>query len=131
MGDIITTILKDRNLTILTIIGAIGNDEVVAHTERVTEETATDLVLWDFTRGDTTGLSPSRIPDGTVPLNRYASMRKEGRTAFVFARDADYGVGRMIESYLDIGGYPIEVQSFRSMDDAWKWLGVEPPEMAG
>jgi len=40
-----------------------------------------------------------------------------------------YGLARMFETYRDIAGGEEQIRVFTSLDDAWKWLGMAPPEL--
>ena len=52
-------------------------------------------------------------------------MRKGGKSAFVFSKDVEFGLGRMFEA-LSEGkeGMPVEYRSFRDINEAREWLCV-------
>ncbi|MBN1290368.1 MAG: hypothetical protein JXB48_00890 [Candidatus Latescibacteria bacterium] len=59
---------------------------------------------------------------------KYAARRKDGSTAFVFSCDVDFEIGRMIEAYLQLGGFSVTTKCFQNIESAYERLGIEPPE---
>jgi hypothetical protein len=80
----------------------------------------TRLHLWDVTCAD---LSRITVEDIMVTQN-VSGMRKGGKTAFVTPNDLDFGISRMGEMRYEMGIGSIAYQTFRSFDEAKKWLGV-------
>ena len=50
------------------------------------------------------------------------------RRAIVVSDAASFGLARMFKSYRDIAGGEEQVNVFRSLEDAWAWLGMSPRE---
>ena len=50
------------------------------------------------------------------------------RTAFVLGNEVDYGMGRIVESYTEVQGFPGEYRPFLNLDEAFAWLMSEHKE---
>jgi hypothetical protein len=85
----------------------------------------TRLVLWDCRGADFSALKAEhvRLLLGAIPSA--ATSRPGGKTAGVFSGDAGYGLGRMFEMLQELQGSDVERRSFRDMDEARRWLGLE------
>ena len=57
-------------------------------------------------------------------MSRISQVRRGGKTAFVYDRPLEYGIGRMFQSFSEMADMPFEVQSFQSFEEAKAWLGV-------
>ena len=55
-------------------------------------------------------------------LGSSADQVKGWRAAVVADSDAAYGVARMLELTAEARGVPLRIQTFRSLDDAKRWL---------
>jgi hypothetical protein len=50
------------------------------------------------------------------------------RRAIVAPDLAVFGLARMFESHRDAGGDEEQIRVFKSLEDAWAWLGMSPME---
>jgi hypothetical protein len=55
-----------------------------------------------------------------VKLNN--GCRKGGRSAVVCSRETDFGIANLLIAYARMEGHPVDVQTFRTADDAMRWL---------
>jgi len=55
-------------------------------------------------------------------IKHHENKRSGGKTALVSETNLDYGLSRMSNSYAEIADLPWEIQAFRSMDEAIKWI---------
>jgi hypothetical protein len=58
-------------------------------------------------------------------VKSYGNKRPKGKTALVSNKDLDFGLSRVSEAYANIENLPWEIRSFRSMDEALKWINDE------
>lgn len=60
-------------------------------------------------------------------ISRAVARRAPGiRVAFAVRRDLDFGISRMIQTLCD--GMPLEAMTFRSMEEAERWVARLPQE---
>lgn len=64
----------------------------------------------------------ARLEERALEAKKYS--RKGGRTALVFSRKVDFGIGRMLEVIAEMEDYDYMIRSFRNAKDADKWLGI-------
>lgn len=124
MGRIETTYDPLRDLTIFKLAGKVSAVDLFDCLANYCSGAVTLLNLWDDTETDLTAITASEIEDFAEYASHLAEARKSGKTAIVFGRAFEFGLGRMFETYLELAGLPIEVHLCRSIDDARKWLGV-------
>jgi len=86
--------------------------------------TVTSLHLWDISEADVSHFTLENIEEDAYCTKQVSGMRKGGKTAFVTPKDLDFGIGRMCETLSEIIVGNIEYQTFRTLADAKKWLGV-------
>jgi hypothetical protein len=51
------------------------------------------------------------------------------RRALVASDPSTFGMARMFETYREISGSEEQIKVFRSLEDAWAWLGISPREV--
>ena len=124
MGLIETTYDPLDDLTTFKLAGKVSAVDIVDCLATYYSGAVTLLNLWDVTETDLTAITACEIEDLAEYASRLAEARKGGKTAIVFGRAFEFGLGRMFETYLELTGLPIEVHVCRSIDDARKWLGV-------
>ena len=114
---------SQTDLSIFTARGQLDPAEMVGTYRAFIEHGPTPLVLWDITAATLAGLSVRTVQDlakQVVKLNN--GCRKGGRSAVVCAREMDFGIANMLIAYARLEGHPVHVQTFRSADDAVRWL---------
>lgn len=85
----------------------------------------TRLVLWDFRDADFSSLKAEHVRLLVGATEPAARTRPGGQTALVFSGDAGYGLGRMFEMLQELQSAEVDRRSFRDMDEARRWLGLE------
>ena len=113
---------KDNDLTIFTIIDELNMDELMALLQSIYQEKPTLNFLWDIRKGSIKQLSSENLAQIATFVKSVSGRRQAGRTAFVVARDVDYGIGRMLDAYGENEGLPIETRVFRNYVEAVVWL---------
>jgi putative salt-induced outer membrane protein YdiY len=122
MAEIETSIDYQLDLTFHTVSGNLTSQKLLDKLETYYQGRPTQLILWDFMNATWSGITTDELKDIIRKAKKYS--RKGGKTAFVFSRDADFGIGRMVEAYAEIEGYDYEFGNFRDRKDAEKWLGI-------
>jgi len=83
----------------------------------------TKFILWDFTQADLSKITTNQFQNMAEVVKSRSDIRKGGKSALVFSRDLEYGLGRMFEMFSQIEGTQFEFRSFRSLSEAKQWLG--------
>ena len=76
MGEIITKILDDKELTVFVVKDKITYEDVIYTIDKYLAGKVTKNVIWDFTEGNITGLSPEKIRDIGDYTKKYAAAFK-------------------------------------------------------
>jgi hypothetical protein len=115
-----------RQLTVLTVVGEVSFVEMRRAIETFweTDEPTLD-VLWDYRRADMSQLAledhEALVRIGLKYSDRHAE-RTDGRTAIVASRDLEYGMNRASEALTQLEGYPFQIKTFRTAEEAEAWL---------
>ena len=117
---------RTKQLTIFVCNGKITPQHIIEALTAVFAEGLTKDVLWDLRRGEL------EIDDPTAQIEQLAKLsdqereiRAQGKTALVGSDDFTYGVLRMYETFAEIHGLVHEVQVFRGMEEARRWIEGE------
>ena len=124
MGTISAKYDLAKDLTIVTAKGVITADDLLDWGNNYYEGQITSLILWDVTNADLSSLQADQLREIAENMSRISEVRKGGKTAFVYNKPLEYGIGRMFQAYSEMEDMPFEVQSFQSFDEAKAWLGV-------
>lgn len=125
MATIEVHVDSDRSLTIFTVRGEMTAEELLEKAGEFYVKKPTKLVLWDATQGSVRLITSSQFQTIARTMKRLLEKRSEGRTAFVGDLEVDYGLGRMYEALAKIESLPIEYRTFRSIQEARQWLGID------
>jgi hypothetical protein len=124
MGSIETTYDLTKDLTVAKAVGKMTADNFHKWTAAYYAGQVTLNCLWDLRRADLSEILTGDLRDDVIETKAFADKRKGGKTAFVSTSSLSYGLCRMLEAFYDLAQMPIEVQVFRSVDEAKAWLGV-------
>jgi hypothetical protein len=123
MADIKSTINPSKDLMVHTIVGKVTADEIVDYFQKFySSEKPTKNMIWDFTKAEGDEIPGDEIMRIANARKIFNDFRKGGKTALVFSRDVDYGLGRMYETHAKLEGSSISYNVCYSMDDALKWM---------
>lgn len=125
MAQIDVSIDREKDLTVFTVTGALTADEIIECALEYYEKQPTKLVLWDASFGSVHNITSGEFRRIARAMKRLTSMRAGGKTAFVGEYDVDFGMGRMYETYSEIEQLPVVYRTFRSRDEAERWLGIQ------
>lgn len=117
-----TTPIPRQDLTIHTVKGPVSEGDMHGALEQFYEGAFTNLVLWDLTQADLSGVNSGILQRFIRKSVRLGQQRTNGRTALVAHGDFQFGIGRMYESLHDLESGPFEVRAFRSEEEALSWL---------
>ena len=124
MGSITATFHSDKDLTLVKATGKMTADDFHDYMVKYYAGKTTLLILWDLTKAGLSGLTTDEVRKIAQSTMKISDVRKGGKTALVFDKTLEYGMGRMFEAYSDIADMPFEFRAFKSIDDAKEWLGV-------
>ena len=122
MSEIKTFVDNQKDLTVHKVSGDLKTKEILERLAYCFQHEPTSMILWDFSNASWCGIKRDELRDTAAGVNKYT--RKGGRMALVFSRDVDFGIGRMFGAYAEMGGHDAKFGSFRSREDADRWLGV-------
>jgi hypothetical protein len=126
MHSVILTYDEDNDLTYLKIKGNLTFETISKIIDDVyATEQLTYKIICDLTESNISNLNASQVELIVNKVQGYISKRKEGKTAIVHSGDFEYGMGRIFEVYTEIKNFPATYQMFRSLDEAFEWLGID------
>lgn len=117
-----------KELTTLTATDGITFEEIMEVVKGFNDDPPTRNILWDFRE------AYPADPFDAADMDRIATLAKSnlasrahsnGKTAFVATSDFVFGVTRMYTTYLELQEPTHEIQVFRTLDEAHKWLTQE------
>ena len=117
----------ERNLTVFTVSGRTEVDEQLEALRAYYADGPTAHTLWDFRGLDGPRLSTEDLHRIVRFVRREGARRPSGRTALVAATELDYGLGRMSSILSSSLRVPVEIQAFRSIEEAEAWIASAPP----
>jgi aconitase B len=119
-----TDINESGNITVFTVTGEILADDVVQCVKEYYLGKITLHAIWDLSNADLRHISSSDIDRIAEFVSQYGNLRKGGKTAFVAPEDLGFGISRAYAAISEMKSTPIEVRSFRNLDEAKKWLDI-------
>jgi hypothetical protein len=111
----------EAELTVHKVTGDVDVRRLFS-TLRILQETATRLVLWDLRDASNIASSSTTETESITARLKDIPVQPGGRTAFVFASETDYGMGRMYEAYAKMENLTFELAMFQSITEAETWL---------
>jgi len=122
MASIEVTLTPEEDLTIFTVHGALTADEIIKYSAEQYGSNPTKLVLWDVLNGSVNNIDTQDFQKIAAAVKPYTEKRVGGKTAFVGEFDADFGMGRMYETYAAMENIPVMYRTFRDRQEALDWL---------
>ena len=126
MAERKSSVDKTIGLTIFTVIGKLKDGELHSYFEDYFQGERANMVLWDIINGEMSGLTVEGIRSDVLK-GRHLT-RKGDRTAFVFSRDVDFGIGRILHAYSNFEGSVASIKIFRDINEAKNWLMESLPD---
>lgn len=110
------------DLTVFKVEGEAIFDEIWEQTRTFLGGKPSKLTIWDFTMGTLAPISGQEM-EGLAKRGSAISPKIEGgKAALVTPYDLDYGIVRAFQVFSEIESFPLEIEVFRDMNTAWKWL---------
>jgi hypothetical protein len=117
-----TYIDNSKLLTTHTLIGKITVEDLLAEIKKFFDTEPTPHNLWDLLDADVSAIGRDDIGKlSRFPLE-YVPSRVGGKTAIVAADDLSFGLSRMYQTCAEIEGQKVQIQVFRSLENAQAWL---------
>ena len=113
-----------KDLTVIRAVGKMEADDFRQWTTDYYSGAVTLLHLWDVSGADLSDLTVEDIEEDIIVTRNVSEMRRGGKTAFVTSNDVDFGISRMGEMRYEMEIGSIAYQTFRTIDETKRWLGV-------
>ena len=115
---------EEKQLTIFAGTGELSFEEVRNAITSFYESDHSLKVLWDLRAAMAREISSGQVEQIARLLDEYRGRSKGVRTAIVTPTDLNYGLSRMLISFMEIKEerYPVFMKVFRNMDEAVSWL---------
>lgn len=125
--SIVYQISRSRDITVFTLTGEVTFSELTDSLREYGEDGPTLLELYDLRELTGERLSQTDIDRLVEFLNQSASYRpNNSKTAVVVEEDIDFGISKTVALLTLIDGVvPYQVNVFRVMNEAERWLDLE------
>jgi len=117
-----THVDSNKQLTTHTLIGKITVDDLLAEIKKFYDTDPTPNNLWNLLDADVSTIQTLDIKRLSQFPREYVPSRVGGKTILLSSHHLAYGLSRMYEMYAKIAGQRVEIQVFRSLEDAEAWL---------
>jgi len=124
---IVYQISRSRDMTVFTLTGQVTFSEFTDSLREYGKDGPTLLELYDLRELTGERLSQTDIDRLVEYLNKFASDRpNNSKTAVVVDEDIDFGISKTIALLTLIDGFvPYQINVFRVIDEAIRWLDLE------
>ena len=119
----ITFNLKD-DVLIVRIEGQISPAEIF-DTVRKSIPISKPREIWDMRKAEFTEMTAADV-DRITHIKKNLPYQRDQQVALVAENDFEYGMCRMSSILFEVENLPSKVQAFRSMEEAYRWLGLDP-----
>ena len=119
-ASIEVSVEADKSLTVITVKGKLQAGQLKKTLTECRKKNPGKYCLIDLSHGSWFHLPTEHFRKVLQGMDRLAG--EDGKSALVFGNDADFGIGRMIESVLALNEYGKQVECFRCRDKAYQWI---------
>ena len=119
-----TQIDSSASFTLHTAHGVMTKKDILTIVDNYYQGTVTQCILWNFVEAELTQISSEDVRVLASLTKTYCKARPGGKTALVFARLVDYGIGRMFQILSEMSDENVEFMPFSDMASAREWLRV-------
>jgi hypothetical protein len=119
------TVEQVHDVTIVHISGKLTCEEAI-DTIKNHYHMVTHHIIWDFTDGDATPITPDQCRRIISTANEYRPFKEGGKTAYVSTEDGTYGMTRMFSVLAELSDIPYPYKAFRDFEEAVEWLHCPP-----
>ena len=124
MAVVETQIDASASLTLHTAHGVMTKKDILHIVDNYYKGTVTKFILWNFVESEINQISAEDVWMLASLTKKYGTSRPGGKTALVFARLVDYGIGRMFQMLSEMSDENVEFMPFSDMSSALEWLRV-------
>jgi hypothetical protein len=124
MAVVETQIDASASLTVHTAHGVMTKKEILTVVDNYYQGTVTKCILWNFVESELNQISTEDVRVLASLTKKYCKARPGGKTALVFARLVDYGIGRMFQILSEMSDENVEFMPFSDLASALEWLRV-------
>jgi len=122
-----TRIFPSASLTIHTPHGVLTAWDIRATVDTYYQGQVTQDILWNFADATLQQISMTDVEVLAHLTKRYGQTRPGGKTALVFARAVDYGIGRMFQLFAELSDTNVTFMPFHDLTSALLWLHRPAP----
>ncbi len=119
---------ENQDLTVITATGDIVPGEPLETIKAFYSGKPTKDAIWDFSTVYMSQMSTDEIHLILEFALKNILKRQYGKTALVAPEDDDFELARMTSTMGDLKDVPWDIQAFRTLEEAARWLGVTYPE---
>ena len=125
---VVTEVIPEKQLTIITVSGELDFDELLTHvTSYYEHRITTKNLLIDFRNASAAeNMSRKHIEAFSYLPLKYAHKRPVGKSAYVVRTQLGFGLARMQTAFVETEDSGLEVDAFMSMEEAMQWLEEGP-----
>ncbi len=121
--DIITKSYDSvADLTVFNVNGEVTFEDIWTQTCNFLCGSPSQLVLWDFTFGTVAPISNQEAESIAKRGSEMGATIEGGKAAILAPKSVDYGMSRVFQTFSEMKKIPLEIEVFRDMETARKWL---------
>jgi hypothetical protein len=122
-------VLKEQRLVVIVGSDVVGADDIAANRQALLSDR-------DFDRSFDALVDFTRVPDTSLDLGLIRTLSREplfsraSKIAVVPAVSGSmalFAIARMYETYREVSAMGDRLRVFRTLEQAWVWLGIEGP----
>ena len=113
---------EEQDFTVHEVTGPISEVEMYDALEIFYKQDPTSLLLWDMSQTDVSHVTSDILQKFVRKSAELGTARQGGRTAVIAPEDLQFGLARMSEVFSDMASAPYSFRSFRTREEALKWL---------
>jgi nucleoside-diphosphate-sugar epimerase len=112
------------NLLIVTPLGELTSEEVIAVINEYYPDGTVKDVIWDLTGGSLRSMSTDDFIEIAKAAKRVLDngARKDGRTVYVGNSEIEYDLLRMYATIAEKTGVPVKYEVFRTVEEVKNWI---------
>ena len=126
MTAILQVVNKELDITVYTVQGVVGYEELRAEIEKYYRGPLTKYVLWSFTEpGVDVNLKPGELRKLAELVNTEGKARRGGSDLLIIPDTVKYSLASTYIAYTEILNSDkdaLKTVIFRKNDDAYKWI---------
>lgn len=117
---------RSRELTVFKITGTVKIREWLNTLREYAGTGVTRYELYDIREGEGEGFTSKQIDKIVEDAKASIHVRPPGsKTALVATKDVHFGMSRMYQAVSEIEGITWKSETFRTIEDAYEWLGID------